>query len=278
MKTLWKFTDTIGVDRILGDNTLKYSSPLSLNDIFEFSLLDIGSESLNRRIYEQKLKAFRDNLIREGKSTEDLLQDNEVPWAHEIMSSKILSTAKAHELRNIGVSCFSKQVTHPLMWAHYAERYRGAAIGFNSKHRYFKRLFDPTSELIRPVDVIYQDNLQDIRYPKYLYRKNTYWSYEQERRVFLDITKAIERGELYEIEKFEPDAIVALAITPFVSGDTLHSVTNFAQRVGLPVTVLTPNVHNPHKLNEVVVANIRSLHRSLRTTFPEYPMRKPQEP
>lgn len=97
----------------------------------------------------------------------------------------------------IGVLCFSKKWSNPLLWGHYAEKHKGIAIGFDVpdsnlyqpvKYRR-TRLATPAGRQIEATDL---DGL--------LLTKFTAWRYETEYRCFCWLTASIEKNGLY----FEP--------------------------------------------------------------------------
>lgn len=98
-----------------------------------------------------------------------------------------------------GVICFSKGWSNPVLWSHYADKHCGIALGF-----------DVTDELATPVT--YKKVLSEIEIDQLandaddpakgfgrmlLATKFDDWRYENEYRVFVDLTKHVPEEGLY---------------------------------------------------------------------------------
>jgi Protein of unknown function (DUF2971) len=92
------------------------------------------------------------------------------------------------EFRNIGVICFSRALTNPLMWAHYAAGHRGYAVAYDGTHTHFGMQLGSGQRYL--LDVRYEDALPSLDFlsPAELkmaavLTKPTCWAYEQEMRL-----------------------------------------------------------------------------------------------
>lgn len=90
--------------------------------------------------------------------------------------------------RDAGVVCYSRSITSPLLWSHYADAHRGFVIVLNPASAGMQRHPNPHGALY---DVLYEDAIPNIDdYPSpdlfaaYAARtKPTCWAYEQEVRL-----------------------------------------------------------------------------------------------
>ena len=98
--------------------------------------------------------------------------------------------------RKIGIVCFSSKWSNPLLWAHYADKHKGMALGFDVADadiyrpvRYIgKRLNPPTGQKIG------QSDLEEI-----LTTKFSHWRYETEYRGFCILINSIfENGTYFD--------------------------------------------------------------------------------
>ena len=97
-----------------------------------------------------------------------------------------------------GVICFSKDWSNPVLWSHYADKHRGIALGFELDGRYAVPVSYKSS--LTKVEI---DQILNITDPSddfgrmLLATKFDGWSYENEFRAFIDLTKHDSEGGLY---------------------------------------------------------------------------------
>lgn len=101
--------------------------------------------------------------------------------------------------REVGIVCFSRKWSNPLLWGHYAEKHHGIVIGFDVpddsgayhpvKYRE-ERLSVPANRVLAEAD------LDDL-----LLTKFTAWRYESEYRCFSRLADSVQEGGLY-FERF----------------------------------------------------------------------------
>lgn len=97
-----------------------------------------------------------------------------------------------------GIICLSKSWRDPVMWSHYADRYRGIVLGFEVDERRIKKVqyekgrlniqLQATSGTRRPSP----DDEQRL-----LTTKFSRWSYEKEYRILVDLHEVEKEGALY---------------------------------------------------------------------------------
>lgn len=96
-----------------------------------------------------------------------------------------------------GLICMSRRWSHPLLWAHYAEKHKGMCLGFEiiggttfNKVKYSKER--PTIE-----DIGYGcfDDLKDSDLQKLIHKKFAAWRYESEECALVKLQKTKEDGD-----------------------------------------------------------------------------------
>lgn len=137
--------------------------------------------------YPEIIQAYQ-NLDREGRVKVDAFTYGELlnyicdlfPSVDRLaIAQKFIDVMPREGLRKqeaYRVSCFSECNNSILMWAYYANGYKGVCIGYNTEN-----------------DTILKDNLQKVNYSdfistniinlEYLFRKSREWSHEQEWRI-----------------------------------------------------------------------------------------------
>lgn len=241
--TIWKFTNKRGAVPILLDSTLRFSSPISLNDLFEYSFRSTNYESSKesssfQRCYDTYRLKFSNNI-----SVSDFRDQVYESPSHrlglEFLWSKIESYGPMFKLQRVGVTCFSKILLHHLLWGHYADGGRGVAIGFDRNHASLVRAELASLNTDQPSDVTYGNPIKSSDgpvFPACLLRKSESWAYEQEVRSFSYLKTTHEVKGSFALGSFHPSAITSIAITPFVDPDCLHAVNTF--RMIHPVRIL----------------------------------------
>ena len=119
--------------------------------------------------------------------------------SHRREIRQLVGRFKDSQNNKMGLLCFSTNWTNPVLWSHYANRHKGICLGFDLR---------PGSEV---QEVLYKEkrprielgplgdpssipaDLQDLL----LRTKFIGWKYEQERRRFVDLSKAKQEKGLY---------------------------------------------------------------------------------
>jgi Protein of unknown function (DUF2971) len=234
---LYKYASASTALTILGSQTLRWSSPLILNDPFDvsrqwesFTLLQLEDALISRfRAYllgearpgseaattlleafrsksgivpeEQMLRDLRFFLRLMAKPLEKYLDDFRNAWTERLPNLRIL--------------CFSQDPVSPTMWTHYGQLHTGVVLQFETSD-------DRDSTWLLAEPVIYQSAKPqlpsalewarafleettldwDVFLREYEYVKHTDWSYEREYRV-VSAKKKAETG-LYGDYAFHP--------------------------------------------------------------------------
>jgi hypothetical protein len=148
--------------------------------------------------FERELKALEEGHI--FCAAYDTLND---PMEGVFRSSKVFRESDNYRdtrraivdnKTQIGMSSFSEVHDHELMWAHYADQYRGICIAYS-----FAKLLDSLGDDVSFVRMYYNEMVPIIRHSRQepadvakmvLSYKNYRWLYEREWRMFAPLGKA----------------------------------------------------------------------------------------
>lgn len=122
-------------------------------------------------------------------------------WAlntHNREIRKLVGRNKDLQNSKTGLLCFSKNWTNPLLWSHYATKHKGICLGFDLRRDEVietvyeeKRIRIESSThgapLSIPTDI--QDRLHRTKFNG--------WGYEEELRIYVDLSKAKKEEGLY---------------------------------------------------------------------------------
>lgn len=172
-----------GINKILIEQTLKFTNPIEFNDPFD---CDEGLISLNisEEFLADFIKRTQPNKNRDEKRRllKDILSDKK-------RSLTIFKKELQKQKEQFRVCCFSKTEKEILMWSHYADKHSGICIGFQKSG--FKR-----NQEFAPVEVKYMNEFKPYDYELgnlkafkgWLTTKSDKWFYEEEVRL-LNIKK-----------------------------------------------------------------------------------------
>lgn len=183
---LYKYVSFESALKILQNNSLMYSLPITFNDPF-----DLATDFLDCSISENQVI----DMVKNEFVTTDLQKEIIIQYA--ISNPNVLPNAflerLEHTKSNIGITCFSKSHMKTLMWSHYADKHQGICIGFKFKETFRQGLIQLTVKYvseIKPVNY-FSDTLFGIY--NWLFSKSNIWEYEEEvRRVYVDKTGLIK--------------------------------------------------------------------------------------
>lgn len=180
----------------VGDGTLRATQPAALNDPLECAVrtpyVFRDKQEENRKLAEVLTEINDTNLVTED---EVLQARNE----HGSLFTRQLLTEQLST--KYGFVSFATDPRHPLMWSHYTTDGSGLAIAYDLAE--LKKLAE-TEEHLRKV--VYGDIPPPIRDPvviiypesnllKLLSVKSRHWSYENEWRLIVELSKTIGTGE-----------------------------------------------------------------------------------
>ncbi|WP_434120387.1 DUF2971 domain-containing protein [Pseudomonas fortuita] len=187
--SFWSLSETINTDcQILAG---------SLNDIFKgIEVSSIDSFDSLKGVLDlcsgQIIDAFESALFkRENELNSPAVRAD----LCKLIMTELLSRAINHEFYSVS---FSKDALNSMMWAHYAEGFKGCVVIYASENRGFSLSHNPFSENVAeynlaPVDYVDSDKripiLESVTSGKgkavsTFLQKNSFWKYEDELRSF----------------------------------------------------------------------------------------------
>jgi len=219
----YKYTDSEGAKKILGNLQLLYKSPEKFNDPFDckiglkldydhekFGPLFIGKFYLllfskrRPKLLESSLRKDKILKLWEKGSDEEKIQHLEEvreSWEKKNVlsqTSKIIDRHIHEIMRTYRVFCVSKIPDQLLMWAHYADKHKGAVIKLSMPENppgcwSFKEVtysdefpvHNTTDQMVDNMLGLWRPNPEETA-KKLLFTKSNHWQYECEWR---DITK-----------------------------------------------------------------------------------------
>lgn len=169
-------------EKAIVDGSLKFSSPLSFNDPFEFKFNSIAPSREEYDAWHREYDPDRspEELERGWSSFSGPAAD----WNTHFMPRQML-------LGHLKVLCLASEWNSHLMWGHYADDHRGFAIIYDSK--IVKAVSDlPSFEASGPVAYAstvsnlrwFQASPSEMAHPV-VFKKSDDWSYEKEFRLIL---------------------------------------------------------------------------------------------
>jgi hypothetical protein len=200
---IYKYCNIKAAINISRNDFLKFSLPNEFNDPYD-SCISIKPYSINDffRLYNTRNKinnlyynykysglyTDRDDFLKKIKTKkfQAIILNHEKIYVQSWMDN---AQNKISEL--LAITCFSFNPESILMWAHYAEKYKGCVLGFDYDEcpEYKKYLFNVRYKK-KPlsIDVKYCYGYKNIRTMINILRiKYTDWSYEQENRLIIPI-------------------------------------------------------------------------------------------
>lgn len=117
-----------------------------------------------------------------------------------------------------GISCFSDVNDELLMWSHYAGRYKGFCLEFDTKHPPLQKMrkvkYLTKIPRIDPATLLLNDDFESVM--DLFSTKSTSWSYEREWRVF-----HAEAGTAYH---YPTECLTGIYFGPEISSEALEIV------------------------------------------------------
>lgn len=169
----------------LADSVIYMQAPREFNDPYD-SLPDNPIPKISMSELEMiKAQCIRNNTLPDFI---EFLDKARVPSLQEqvlVELTSIINTKKAEVLDQIGVSCFSETNDNLLMWAHYADSFKGICVEYSTEELPFSKI-DPvyySDEVAKldPVRLLSPESVDEVR-RQYL-TKSCAWKYEREWRI-----------------------------------------------------------------------------------------------
>lgn len=181
--TLYKYVDLKGLESILINHTLKFTNPKDFNDPFEFhdNLVD---RKMSAKHQLESLKKYGKDLTKESirrYKDQVRLETGDAPDNH---IARLFEKKK----QTTYVTCFSELDNNPLMWSHYADKHKGACIGFNTESLRSDYKIDSYFSKVKYYRKIVTKSLskyRDTAIEHWISSKGKDWEYEKEIRIVL---------------------------------------------------------------------------------------------
>jgi hypothetical protein len=193
--------------------------------VYKFTRAQYGISNLeNRRLKLSTIKDLNDPFDLCPLDT----TDPAVSMAAGAVTSGVWGTT--------AILCFSRNWDNLLLWSHYGDSHRGVCLGFDTPVGYLGPNYD--------TDVLYQPNLLRIRGPedvnfdlanRLLRTKHESWSYEQEVRMFVNLSDPPDAKGLNWIEFGQDlvlkEVIIGAQCDPAVSKEVEEAVKPYGDAV-----------------------------------------------
>jgi hypothetical protein len=167
----------------------------------------------------------------------------------------------------IGALCMSRNGRHPLMWAHYADEHRGVVIEFDSTAPCFNRKRSVTDELgtfrmvsyseTRPV---LDDKSGDDWFVRLALTKASEWTYEEEVRFLLELSKAdqvVEKEIKIHLLAIPPSAVCSITFGCRAGPATIDMIKSALSNNSATTHILLQQAHadqRKYELNYAVIS------------------------
>ena len=115
---------------------------------------------------------------------------------------KAVNFEKSQISKRYGLLCFSVDKYNPVQWAHYAEKHKGVCLGFDIPEKKLKKVKYVAERLAR--ETLDQPDCNE----KLLTTKFNHWSYEQERRLIIDLNSNQINGGGLRFESFSDEMVL----------------------------------------------------------------------
>lgn len=232
---LFRYLDAEAGLATLREGALKITRPNQFNDPFEYLLRVRAGRRLFRKCFLQLpemktvIKKRVVALLQEAdhikpslsqvratelKVKEELRNEFYTNW--ETIAEKRIRNRLEILSRTTGVTCFTTEKNHPLMWSHYADGHKGMVIEIETETAFPQppKIIDIKYVDEPPEYDVFDGNLLNTQTGRNHYidtilgRKSTIWKYEKEQRIQFDIAilkhTTTPQGEellLFEIPK-----------------------------------------------------------------------------
>lgn len=100
-----------------------------------------------------------------------------------------------------GVICFSKRWSNPVLWSHYADKHRGIALGFEVAGQFLMPVrYEKSLKKVKIDQILSKADADEEFSNVLLATKFEDWHYEDECRVWVDLTRHEPENGLYFYE------------------------------------------------------------------------------
>lgn len=190
-KPLYKYVSIDTAKKIIGDKTIKFSTPHELNDN------DLDTSLLNPKVNREAKAKITIGLLKKHPN------QNLVHYIENEMNtpnSKLLLTDEGfnaaiiqgyeEERKNVGIFCLTTNNTNDYMWEKYAENHRGVCIEFKFPCLFTSQFYTFTVSYDSKFDpeTLFNDDLSvnSLAVNRWLCTKNKNYSIENEVRMIAE--------------------------------------------------------------------------------------------
>lgn len=115
---------------------------------------------------------------------------------------KAVEFGKSQISKKNGLLCLSEDKYNPVQWAHYADNHKGICLGFEIPEHQLRKVRYVSERLAR-------ETLEELDCnEKLLTTKFNHWSYEQERRLILELSSYSKDGQGLRFVSFSDDLML----------------------------------------------------------------------
>ncbi|SDS11631.1 Protein of unknown function [Polaribacter sp. KT25b] len=192
----------IGVEKIILNNNLKFSSPNEFNDPF-----DCNEDLL-------KLRITKESAIKQIKDSKQKLTRNErTRLIKKITNPNTISSQMKETKKDYKLACFSEKSDETLMWSHYSDKHRGICIGFSFPHQYPGKFILCPIKYLEKIEKLDGESEATKVILYWLTTKSERWSYEKEIRAITQSKNTNSYG-LIEFERKYVSEIIFGCMVP----------------------------------------------------------------
>jgi len=148
----------------------------------------------NVRVYHLTSEQWGLESIRRRRLKLALLEDMNDPF--ELLSVELKTRddreffqqqLKPEMNRSVGILCFSRKWSNPVLWSHYADKHRGLCLGFDIPDPLAKTVTYVGSRLKAELEGITHQDDDDSFGLKLITTKYRHWRYENEVRLIINL-------------------------------------------------------------------------------------------
>lgn len=120
---------------------------------------------------------------------------------------RIWHKATLHMFASNGLISFAEHWSNPVLWSHYADRHRGAALGFDVNDKFLWKVKYRSARKALPDLTQLSANQRLDLIKDSVQTKFLHWNYEAEQRIFVNLDPKEEENGLY-FKDFDDDLVL----------------------------------------------------------------------
>jgi hypothetical protein len=217
---LYKY-EQVSVQSLLNlkNQVIHFGAPANFNDPYDCAINARVAEPTDEDVetFRNKYSKVNDLPLEIRQNLEVLPRDDLKQWLIKVAQRSVNSIAE-ESIQKRGVSCFSEINDELLMWSHYANKYTGFCLEFDTSFEPFSKVRKVTYQNTIP-SLSMTDALLNNNYEQFLELfciKSKAWEYEREWRC---IHKESSKNWHYE-----PEALTAVYFGPEIDRSTLEII------------------------------------------------------